>query len=97
MARTHTAVSFRWGGTSISACRRAILKVYKILEILEIKVMEIKPKAVKIKGLKLRGLTIKVRKHWGRTGAQEDISAPAPPEARRKSRRRPRARLKPGR
>ena len=53
----------------ISACRRAILKVYKILEILEIKVMEIKPKAVKVRGLKLRVLTIKVRKHLGPTGA----------------------------
>ena len=53
----------------ISACRRAILKVYKILEILEIKVLEIKAKAFKIKGLKLKGLTIKVRKHRGPTEA----------------------------
>jgi hypothetical protein len=63
MARTHTAASFPWGGTSILACRRTILKVYKILEILEIKVLEIKGKAFKVKGLKLKGLTIKVRKH----------------------------------
>ena len=69
MARTHTAVSFPWGGTSISACRRAILKVYKILEILEIKVLEIKAKALKLKGLKLKVLTTKARKQGGPTGA----------------------------
>ena len=69
MARTHTAASFRWGGTSISACRPTILKVYKILEILEIKVLEIKAKAFKIEGLKPKVLTIKARKQGGPTGA----------------------------
>jgi len=69
MARTHTVASFPWGGTSISACQRTILKVYKTLEILKIKVLEIKAKAFKVKSLKLKVLMIKVRKHEGPTGA----------------------------
>src|ERR1700733_13344571 len=96
MARTHTAASFPWGGTSISPCQRTILKVYKTLEIPEIKVLEIKPKAFNVKGLKLKVLTIKIRKHRGPTEAPVDIPAAALPRGRRKSLRRPLARLKPG-
>ena len=69
MARTHTAASFQWGGTSISACQRTTLKVYKIWQILEIKVLEIKGKAFKVKGLALKGLTIRARKRRGPTRA----------------------------
>ena len=40
-----------------------ILKIYKILGILEIKVLEIKGKALKVKGPTFKGLKIKTRKH----------------------------------
>jgi hypothetical protein len=96
MARMRTAASFPWGATSISPWQRTILKVYKILETLEIKVLEIKGKAFKVKGLTFKGLTIKVRKHGGPTEAWEGISGDARPEGRRTYLRRPRARLKPG-
>ena len=44
-------------------------RIYKILEILEIKVLEIRAKALKLKGLKLKVLTTKARKQGGPTGA----------------------------
>jgi hypothetical protein len=69
MARTPTAASFPWGATSTSACQCTIMKVYKILGILKVKVLEIKAKAFKVKGLKLKVLTIKVRKQRGPTVA----------------------------
>ena len=81
-----TAASFRLGGTWISACPLTILKVYKVLAILEKQVLRIKVKFFKIKGLRFKGLRIKARKNVGATAALEDISgdAPPPPEGRRK-------------
>lgn len=75
MERTRTAASFRWAGTPIWARLSTILKVYKILGTLQIKVSEIKGKAFKVKGLRFKNLTIKVRKQQGLAGASEDISA----------------------
>jgi hypothetical protein len=83
-----TAASFPLGGTSISASQLTILKVYKILEILRIKVLKIK-----IKIFKVKGRPIKIRKHAGATGDLGDISTDAPLEGPRKYPRRPPPRL----
>jgi hypothetical protein len=73
----------------MSVCRAAILKVYRILEILEIKVLEIKV----AKGFTIKSFTIKVRRNVA-AGALEDISAGAPPEGRRRYPQRLPPRLK---
>lgn len=74
-----TVASFPWGARSISASPLTISKLYKILEILRIKVLKIKMRIFKIKGRE-----IKVRKHAEATGALADISADAPSEGRLK-------------
>jgi hypothetical protein len=74
---------------SISACQLAILKVYRMLGILKIKVLEFKI-------FKIKSLKIKIRRHAGATGASEDISADARSEGHRKYRQRPPPRLKRG-
>ena len=81
------------------ASQLTILKVYKVLAILEMQVLRIKVKFFKIKGLRFKGLRIKARKNVGATAVLEDISgdAPPPPEGRRKYPRRPPPRLKRGR
>ena len=68
------------------ACRLTILKVYKVLAILEMQVLRIKVKCFPIKSLTFKGLKTKARKNVGATAVLEDISgdAPPPPEARRK-------------
>jgi hypothetical protein len=83
-----TVASFPWGGTSISACQPTILKVYRMLGILKIKVLEFKI-------FRSKALKIKIRRHAGATGASEDISD-ARSEGRRKYRQRPPRRLKRG-
>ena len=83
-----TVASFPWGGTSISACQLTILKVYRMLGILKIKVLEFKI-------FRSKALKIKIRRHAGATGASEDISD-ARSEGRRKYRQRPPRRLKRG-
>ena len=84
-----TVASFQWGGTSILARRLTILKVYRLLGILKIKVLEFKVKILKV-------FTIKFRKHRGAAGALADICADAPLEGRRKYPRRPPPRLRRG-
>ena len=84
-----TVASFPWGGTSISACQLTILKVYRMLGILKIKVLEFKI-------FRIKALKIKIRRHAGATGASEDISAGARSEGRRKYRQRTPRRLKRG-
>ena len=83
-----SVASFQWGGTSISACQLTILKVYRMLGILKVKVLEFKI-------FKIKARKIKIRRHAGATGASEDISA-ARSEGRRKYRQRPPPRLKRG-
>jgi hypothetical protein len=83
-----TVASFQWGGTSISACQLTILKVYRMLVILKIKVLEFTL-------FKIKALKIKSRRHAGATGASQDISD-ARSEGRRKYRQRPPPCLKRG-
>jgi hypothetical protein len=78
----------------ILACRLMILKLYKMLAILEMQVLRIKVKCFKIKGLTLKGLEIKAGKRAGATAVLADISGDAPPEGRRKYPRRLPPRLK---
>jgi hypothetical protein len=84
------------GGTSILASRLTILKVCKVLAILEMQVLRIKVKFFRVKSLKFKGLRIKARKNAGATAVLEGISgdSPPPPEGRRKYPRRPPPRLK---
>ena len=64
--------------TLISACRLTILKLYKILAILEMQVLRIKVKFFKIKSLRFKGSRIKARKNAGATAVLADISGDAP-------------------
>ena len=91
-----TVASFQSGRTSILAGRLTILKVYKLLAILEIQVLRMRVKFCKVKGLAFKGLKIKARKNVGATAGLEDISgdSPPPPEGRQKYPRRPPPRLK---
>jgi hypothetical protein len=84
-----TAASFRLGGTLISARRLTILKLYKILEILRIKVLKIR-----IRIFAIKRCAIQIRKHAGAMGALGDISPSPPPEDPRKYPRGPPPRLK---
>jgi hypothetical protein len=84
-----TVASFQWGGTSISACQLTILKVYRMLVILKIKVLEFTI-------LRIKSLKIKIRRPAGVTGASADISADARSEGRRIYRQRPPPCLKRG-